>query len=84
MYDDGMFFVPNEIDRFSIGSTTDGLTPDADGSLTIYIQHARPDGDRAVNWLPAPTGSFNLTMRYYTPLSNVLDKSYHLPAVTRV
>jgi hypothetical protein len=25
MYDEGMFFVPNEIDRFTIGSTTDGV-----------------------------------------------------------
>ena len=84
MYDDGMFFIPNDIDRFSIGSTTDGLSANPDGSLTIDIQHAPPPEERAANWLPAPNGSFDLTMRYYTPLSNVLDKSYHLPAVTRV
>ena len=40
MYDESMLFVANDIDRFSIGSTTDGLTPDADGSLTIYIQRS--------------------------------------------
>ena len=40
MYDDSMLFVANEIDRFSIGSTTDGVTQNPDGSLTIYLQHS--------------------------------------------
>ena len=84
MYDDDMFFVHNEIDRFTIGSTTDDLTTNEDGSLTIYIQRTRPEGaNAAANWLPAPTGSFNLTMRYYSPLSPVLDKTYKLPAPRR-
>ena len=55
--------------------TTDGVTQNPDGSVTIYIQHTRPDGGRAANWLPAPEGSFNLTMRYYAPPSSVLDKT---------
>jgi hypothetical protein len=42
MYDDSMLFVANEIDRFSIGSTTDGLAKNPDGSLTIYPQHTKP------------------------------------------
>ncbi len=84
MYDESMLFVANDIDRFSIGNTTDGLTPNADRSLTIYMQHSQPEGDRATNWLPTPTGSFNLTMRFYTPLTPVLDKSYRLPPVQKV
>jgi hypothetical protein len=83
MYDDSMLFTANEIDRFSIGSTTDGLTQNRDGSLTIYLQHAKPQDAQLSNWLPAPTGSFNLTMRFYTPLAPVLNKSYRLPAVRR-
>ena len=75
MYDDAMFFIPNEFGRFTIGSTTDGVTQNPAGSVTICIQHTRPDGGRAANWLPAPEGSFNLTMRYYAPLSPVLDKN---------
>ncbi len=39
MYDDSMLFTANEIDRFSIGSTTDGVTSNPDESLTVYIQH---------------------------------------------
>jgi hypothetical protein len=84
MYDDDMLFVANDADRYTIGSTTDGVTANPDGSLTIYIQHSRPDAAKAPNWLPAPVGSFNLTMRYYGPLSPVLDKTYRLPAPRRV
>ena len=80
MYDDDMLFVPNDADRFTMGSTTDGVSANPDGSLTIYVQNARPDGDQAANWLPAPIGSFNLTMRYYSPLPPVFDKTYKLPA----
>jgi hypothetical protein len=51
----------NDFKRYSIGSTTDGLKKDPDGSLTIVIQKDRPS--ETSNWLPAPAGSFNLTMR---------------------
>jgi hypothetical protein len=84
MYDDGMLFVQNDIDRFTIGNTTDGLTPATDGSLTLYIQHDRPDEAKVANWLPAPNGTFNLTMRFYAPLTPVLDKTYALPPVRKV
>ncbi len=55
-----------------------------DGSLTLYLQHERPaDDTEAANWLPAPQGTFNLTMRFYGPASTVLDGRYRLPPVTR-
>jgi hypothetical protein len=76
-----MFFVENEIKRYSIGSTTDGLKRNADGSLTIYIQKVRPDGDKVSNWLPSPAGPFNVTMRFYGPEPSVLDGTYRLPAI---
>jgi hypothetical protein len=83
MYDESMLFCANEIDRFSIGSTTNGLAQHPDGSLTIYLQHGKPHEDQMSNWLPAPVGRFNLTMRYYTPLAPVLDMTYKLPAVRK-
>ena len=52
MYDDSMLFIANEIDRFSIGSTTDGLTQNPDGSLTIYLQHTKPKMTRRATGSP--------------------------------
>jgi hypothetical protein len=76
-----MLLVENDFGRYSIGSTTDGLKKDADGSLTILIHHEQP-ADTS-NWLPAPAGDFNLTMRFYGPETPVLDGSYRLPAIRR-
>jgi hypothetical protein len=82
MYADDMLFVENDFGRCSIGSTTDGLKSNPDGSLTITIQKERP-ADTS-NWLPAPDGPFNLTMRLYGPGTSVLDGSYRVPAVKRI
>lgn len=79
MYDDKALFIENPAKRYSIGSTTDGLKANADGSIDIYIQHDKPGGDKQSNWLPAPAGEFNLTMRLYGAQSNILDGSYRLP-----
>jgi hypothetical protein len=43
-----MLFIENEIDR-SIGSTTDGLETNHDGSLTLYLQREKPTADRVSN-----------------------------------
>jgi hypothetical protein len=82
MYASDMLFVENDFGRYSFGSTTDGMKKGKDGSLTILIQHDKP-ADTS-NWLPAPTGDFNLTMRLYGPETSVLDGSYRLPAVRSV
>ena len=75
MYDEGELFVENEFGRYSIGSTTDGLKTADDGSITILIQHQRPDD--TANWLPAPaSGPFNLTMRLYGAQTPILDGTY--------
>jgi hypothetical protein len=85
MYGDDMLLVENDQRRYSIGSTTDGLSKSPDGSLTVYLQHDPPGDDaEAANWLPAPEGTFNLTMRFYGPDTTVLDGRYRMPGVTRV
>lgn len=84
MYDDKEFFIENEAGRYSIGSTTGGLKTADDGSITLYIQRGKPDADKVANWLPAPEGSFNLTMRLYGSGSAILDGSYRLPGVKRI
>jgi len=84
MYDEKEFFIENPTGRYSIGSTTDGLKTAEDGSVSIYIQHEAPDAACASNWLPAPDGAFNLTMRLYGAGSEILDGSYRLPGVARL
>ena len=84
MYDDKQFFIENDFKRYSIGSTTDGLKAEADGSITIYIQQVKPGPEKQSNWLPAPNGNFNLTMRLYGPQTPILSGSYALPPVRRV
>jgi hypothetical protein len=79
------FLVPNPIDRFAIGDRTPGLVPDADGGLTLFLQHAAPDTEAArANWLPAPADGFFLCLRAYLPRAGLLDGSYRLPAPERI
>ena len=84
MYDEKEFFIENDFKRYSIGSNTNGLKAATDGSVTIYIQKENPGPDRQSNWLPAPAGGFNLTMRFYGSQTPILDGSYRLPAVSKV
>ncbi len=51
-----------------------GLVTAADGSITIPLRHAAPDGDDAKNWLPTPAGPFYLVLRLYQPRAEVLQR----------
>jgi hypothetical protein len=82
MYDQNRFLVANPIDRYSVGDRTQGLKRNADGSLDIVLQASRPKRN-ASNWLPAPKGAFNLTLRLYQPKPSVLKGSWTLPTITR-
>jgi hypothetical protein len=83
MYDDQGFQCANEINRFAIGDR-DGLKLNEDGSLDLYYQNENPGPDKVSNWLPAPTGSFNLCMRLYAPKMKVLVGTWNPPAVQRI
>ncbi|MGH6608725.1 MAG: DUF1254 domain-containing protein [Burkholderiaceae bacterium] len=85
LYDEHHFFVPNPIDRYSLGTKNKTLETGADGSLTIYVQTESPGGGRQTNWLPAPAGAdFTLYLRAYGPKPAVIDGSWTPPAVRRV
>src|SRR5271165_1165719 len=81
MYDSSNFFVDNAINRYAIGNRTHGLKPNSDGSLTLYVQRDRPDGDKESNWLPAPAGDFRLSMRLYGPKPEILSGAWTPPAM---
>lgn len=71
MYDNMGFQIANPINRFAL-SSHDKLTYNSDGSLDLYLQHAAPGKDKESNWLPAPEGNFQLTLRLYSPRAEVL------------
>jgi hypothetical protein len=82
-YGKDRYLVPNPIDRYTIGDRTEGLRRGPDGSLTIYVQHGRPKGAAAANWLPAPSGRFRLAMRIYEPRRSALNGRWLPPPVQR-
>jgi hypothetical protein len=83
LYDAEGFQVPNPLNRFAVSSWMP-FTYNADGSLDLYVQNASPGEKRQANWLPAPKGPFNLTMRLYAPRSDALTGKWTPPSVTRV
>lgn len=86
LYGPDSFFVVNPINRQAVSSWMP-LKRGTDGSLDIYIQKDSPGKDREINWLPAPQGDFNLTLRMYWPKierPSILDVSWVPPPVTKV
>jgi hypothetical protein len=81
LYDTEGFQVANPLNRFAVSSWMP-FKRDADGSLTLYFQNESPGSDRESNWLPAPKGPFNLTMRLYAPKSEALTGVWNPPSVT--
>jgi len=82
MYDGDGFMVDNPIKRNAIGDRSN-LKKNADGSIDIYIQHDSPGSGKEQNWLPAPIGPFNVLMRVYWPKKEMLDGSWHAPALKK-
>jgi hypothetical protein len=85
MYDlPAQLLVENPIDRYPINSLMlPDLKPDADGGLTLYIQHDSPGNDKEANWLPAPSGPFSLAMRLYWPKDEALSGAWVAPPLSK-
>jgi hypothetical protein len=82
LYDPEGYQVPNSFNRFAVSSWMP-FKPNPDGSLTLYFQNESPGADKEANWLPAPKGPFNLTMRLYAPKSEALTGVWSPPAIRR-
>jgi hypothetical protein len=82
LYDADGFQVANVLNRFAVSSWMP-FHYNADGSLDLYFQADSPGSDKEANWLPAPKGAFNLTMRLYSPEADALTGRWNPPAVKR-
>jgi hypothetical protein len=83
LYDADGFQVANVLNRFAVSSWMP-FKYNADGSLDLYLQSDSPGKDKEANWLPAPKGPFNLTMRLYSPQADALTGRWNPPPVKKV
>ena len=82
LYDQDGFQVANSLNRFAVSSWMP-FKYNGDGSLDLYFQNESPGADLEANWLPAPKGPFNLTMRLYAPRSDALTGKWNPPVVVK-
>jgi hypothetical protein len=86
MIDDGWWFVPNRLNKFTV-SPRNNLKYNPDGSLTLYFQNESPGADKEANWLPAPKGDFIAMLRMYWPKEtspSILNGTWKAPPVVKV
>jgi hypothetical protein len=83
LYDPEGFQVANTLNRFAVSSWMP-FNYNPDGSLDLYFQNERPGNDKEANWLPAPKGPFNLTMRLYAPRGDSLMGKWNPPPVVKI
>jgi hypothetical protein len=85
MIDQGWWFVPNPLNKFTV-SMRDKPKFNPDGSLTLYFQHETPGKAKEANWLPAPKGDFIPMLRMYWPKDtspSILNGSWTPPPILK-
>ena len=82
LYDPEGFQVANSLNRFAVSSWMP-FHYNGDGSLDLYFQNESPGAGLEANWLPAPKGPFNLTMRLYAPKDAALTGRWNPPPVVK-
>ncbi|MCC6782156.1 MAG: DUF1254 domain-containing protein [Planctomycetes bacterium] len=76
---------PNPLNRYLLNSPMlPQFARDADGGLTLLIQHESPGKDKESNWLPAPKGPFMIVLRLYWPKDEALDGTWQVPPLRRL
>lgn len=72
----------NPLKRYVINSPMlPTLQRDADGGVTLHVQHTSPGADRESNWLPCPATPFGLTFRTYLPQEPIRSGRWTAPPV---
>jgi hypothetical protein len=67
LIDNGWWFTPNPLNKFTVSPRNHPKKYNLDGSLTLYFQNESPGKDKEANWLPAPKGDFIPMLRMYWP-----------------
>ncbi len=81
---ENQLFVPNPINRYSVGDRTKGTILGEDGSLEVFLQAEEPTDPRErANWLPAPNGRFYLVTRHYSPKAAILTGDWKPPLIVK-
>ena len=76
--------VENPINRYLINSTMlNQLKKDADGAITLQVQHTSPGKEQEANWLPSPKGPFMVVMRIYWPKEEALNGTWKAPPMVK-
>jgi len=75
--------VQNNLNRYSLGSYSKDLAPNADGSIDIYLSANEPQG-HTTNWLPTPRGNFYVMLNIYQPGPEIFDGKYLLPRPQKI
>ncbi|MCB9924276.1 MAG: DUF1254 domain-containing protein [Planctomycetaceae bacterium] len=84
--DKGWWFVPNELNKFTV-SPRNNLKYADDGSLTLYLQNQSPGTGKEANWSPARKDAFVPMLRIYWPKAtppSIIDGTRKVPAVEKV
>lgn len=83
MYDDKYFFVPNQLNRYTLSQRNKFVT-NPDGSVDLYLQAESPGKAKEANWLPAPKAKFIPMLRLYWPNEtppSIVDGTWTPPAI---
>jgi hypothetical protein len=78
--------IANPANKYVVASYTPGLQPNPDGSVSIYMSRALPNGVPMANWLPIPRRAFNIMLRIYgvVPGSPIANNTYVPPPIEKV
>ena len=82
LYDPDGFQVANRAQSVC-GEQLDAVQVRPGRLADLYFQNESPGKDKEANWLPAPKGAFNLTMRLYSPKTEALTGRWNPPPVIR-
>jgi hypothetical protein len=79
----GNFYESNVLNKYVIGLWQE-LKFNPDGSIDFYLQADSPGKDKEANWLPTPSGVFNITIRNYWPKPEAWDGTYKNPPIKKL